>query len=160
MNLAQIRAICHVDSNNCWHWGRALVAGHPGNIWVDGKQYGGRRYIWMLRHGELPAKGWFVGMKCGHADCANPAHMHLRTKSQITTASGPRQRDYVIWQTARDRARAPKLTMERAREIRARAETTTYQTLADEYGVCVAMIWRVVRDKAWREPSVWAGLRR
>jgi len=161
MNLEQIRACCHVDSNGCWRWDGSLIAGHPGNIWVDGKQYSARRYVWMLKHGQPPPAGWFVSLKCCHADCANPRHMYLRTKSQITLASRKPSLESLMRSTAKQRARAPKLTMERAREIRARAGAgETYAAIAPDYGVCIAMICRVVRDKAWRESSPWAGLRR
>jgi hypothetical protein len=42
--------------------------------------------------------------------------------------------------------------MKKARMIRRkRAQARKLQSLADEYGVDIALIWRIVHGKAWRE---------
>jgi hypothetical protein len=42
--------------------------------------------------------------------------------------------------------------MKKARMIRKeRAQGRKLQLLADEYGVDIALIWRIVHGKAWRE---------
>lgn len=69
------------DPNVCWEWTGAL-GGRDGRGYfvVEGKRYMAHRLVYMIFNGDIPEK-MVVRHKCDNAQCCNPMHLELGTKS-------------------------------------------------------------------------------
>jgi hypothetical protein len=137
---------CHEDAD-CLLWTGSLSksSGHPK---YNNKAV--RRLVYALAKGCIPA-GHYVTVTCDCPACLNPQHLRLTTKAEITAKAHncPTVKAKKVISCAKASRKTAKLTMEKAREIRASIKTC--DELALEYGVNRTLISKVRLNKAWRE---------
>lgn len=126
----------------CWIWN-----GHKDNKgYAEGpRRKGGRaqkehRRQWEFRHGRPIPEGGLIHHLCEQKSCVNPDHLALELNDA----------DHL-------RRHAKKLTLEKAREIRAAlADGESGFSLAQRFGVSTAEISFIRQGKHWREPDTIA----
>lgn len=162
ITLAYIRSRCRVDERTgCWVWANCTQANGYGRIKHGGRTYYAHRLAYELAHGPVAA-GLDVRATCGNRACCNPAHREHGTRAD--TVAECREAGRLSCGIAHAGKVAPgaraagKLTLEKARQIRARAAAgESPEVLAEEHGVHVSSIRNVLAGRTWREPQ-WFGL--
>ena len=117
-----------------------------------------RREAWIRVHG-VPRKGLYVAaMKCRNPACINPDHAQAVTRQAYMRAiARPISADHRLRIERAKHAAAPKLNLERAREIRRlRCEGESRAAVAQRMGISETMVRWVEKGRAWREPSPFA----
>ena len=146
--LSHLLGKCREDAD-CLLWTGSLShsSGHPKY-----NNKAARRLVYELSKGQIPAAN-YVTVTCGCATCLNPDHLRLTTKSEITAKahSCPTVKAKKRVACAVAHRKTGKLTMEKAREIR--ASTKTCDELAQLYGVDRTRISQIRTNKAWRETT-------
>ena len=91
---------------------------------------------WIVANGPRPeGRHIVIDHLCRNPSCVNPKH--LEAVEQATNVH---------------RGKAAKLTMEIAREVRARIVAgQTANQIKDELGVSIQNVWWIAEDRAWRE---------
>jgi len=153
--IQEILSLKATEDGDCLIWNGRLSksCGHP--------KYGDmvmRREVWKARKGPLKA-GQLVTTTCGNPKCLE--HLAITNKSEVARRSNADPRVKASKRVSAAivaRARATKLSMEKAREIRLSDESDT--ALAKAYGVDHSMISKVRKNRAWVESfsSPFAGL--
>lgn len=134
--------------DGCWIFtgaGTRSGTGH-GKLLVGGKLTYAHRLSYEVHVGPIP-DGMVVRHRCDVPQCVNPAHLHLGTQADNVADNVRRGR------VARGEAvKSAKLTEAKVREIRARyvPYTVSCQTLANEYGVSLKVIEKIVKRRAWQ----------
>lgn len=153
MTLDDIKARCHEDGD-CLVWsGRTNAKGYPkhGQTLL-------RRRVLEFTAGELK-RSELASVTCGNPSCLNPDHIRKASKSTVALEVNKRA-DVQAKRTASNRrtarSRLAKLSIEKAREIRASSEPG--KVLAERYGVSDDLISKVRHDKAWVETTPFSGL--
>lgn len=153
--LHRIRRRCNDDAG-CWLWTGYCDKGVMPVISINGSPTTVRRTVYRLAVGEIRT-GFEVVGTCERVKCVAPEHLKQISKAQrrreLTARRSPAS---LIRLTSANRVRQGKLTMEKAREIRASDEPT--KDLAERYGVSSTLIGYVRRGISWAEPSPFAGL--
>lgn len=154
--LKHLLSKCREDAD-CLLWTGSLShsSGHPKY-----NNKAARRLVYELAKGAIPA-GMLVTTTCDCAQCLNPEHLRLTTKAEITAKvhNCPTVRAKKIVACTAAGRKTAKLTVEKARQIR--ASNQTCDELAIVHGVDRTLISRVRTNKAWREyGSPFAGLMR
>lgn len=160
-----------VDRSDCWLW----IGGTGGNykgrlrygrIRFDGHVCYVHRVVYQLVHGPLDPDQQLVRnvARClSDERCCNPDHWIVSDKHKKSKLL-KQQRRLSRGQThslavARGRRRtAQKLTIEKAREIR--ASTDPAQVVADRYGIDRSMVYHIRRGDSWAEATPFSGLGR
>jgi hypothetical protein len=142
-----------------WTGGLANKGGTP-RIYENKKPISVRRVIYEARHGEI-RNGYKIVPCCGERLCLEPDHLRARSVAQLLAdhnrCTGGLTPSHVAALTARARNRSSnKMTLERAREIRASTEPS--RKLADKHGVCRALICRIKRGECWAETTRGASI--
>lgn len=158
-DLRQIKARCRINpETECWEWMNCIQANGYGRISVNGKAMYVHRYVYLLVHGEIPETRNDIMHSCDNRRCCNPEHLSAGTRlnnmrDALSKGRVSRGRIHSLRTTAGARNRpATKLTLEAAREIRARAATgESLESLATAYSVDRSNISLIVRGKAWRD---------
>jgi membrane-bound lytic murein transglycosylase B len=93
------------------------------------------RAVYQVAHGPVPA-GYDIHHLCNQRDCVRLDHLQLVTHAENVRLG-----------------RVPKLSIEKAREIRARyaAGGTSHKRLGAEYGVAKQVITAILHNRLWRE---------
>lgn len=127
----------------CWEWrGRRAYNGYGAFSIRPKVRVTTSRAVWIMLHGEVPLKTE-VCHKCDNRACCNPAHLFLGTH-------GDNLRDMV----RKGRSGVAILTPDQVREIRRRAALgEKLIVLADEYGVRLASIERLLARETWASIS-------
>jgi hypothetical protein len=158
--VEHLRERSYVDPDTgCWHWRMGTSCGAP-KVWlqIDGKKIGtrGRRAALMLLGQIQPGQTAFAKTCCKSDDCVNPEHSRAGTRGQhgewITNSA--RYAGLVSRKLGAVKARATrptKLTMTKAREIRASSETQ--KALALRYGVSQSVVSAIKLGRIWAEPT-------
>lgn len=150
-----IRQRCHVDEDTgCWHWKmHKTAAGIPQCRWA-GKVVYAHRVAYEASIGRAAPKSKVVYHKCANVDCCNPAHLACGDRNAQMAAAKKRgtiKRGALHAMTGKLPPQT-KLTMEIAREIRARvANGESPYHFYREYGVCMATVYKVAARQSWRE---------
>lgn len=120
-----------------------------GTLTVDGKKTTAHRYICTLVHGPAPSpkhEARHVVCGAGHLGCCHPGHIAWGTPLE-------NQADKVIHGTVRrgEKAANAKLQEHEIYLMRAQsADGWTQRALAKEFGVCQAVVSKIVNGKAWK----------
>lgn len=136
-------------SGECWVWKGKLNRDGYGCFYPYGKHQGSfhaHRVSYFLQHGVLPV-GMYVLHSCHNRACVNPAHLRLGT---------PQENALDMIRAGTHRTGTPrKLTWEQVCEIRATHNThkITYQELANQYGVSLQTISKIIRQESRRNPD-------
>lgn len=129
------------SDDECWEWTGGKNDERYGYMRVGIKSEKAHRlsYQWLI--GPIP-KGKILMHTCDNPSCVNP--YHLRVGTQLDNV-----RD--MMEKGRNVTRTQKLNKEQVLEIRHRyACGETQQALADEYGVGVTAISKIVNRKTWK----------
>lgn len=102
-----------------------------GYLKYQGRDMSAHRAAWIEANGPIPA-GHKVHHKCGTKACIRLDHLELKGSQMVHMREHPR-----------------KLSLEKAREIRASSEPQ--KVLATRYGVAQSMISAVKRGRSWVE---------
>jgi predicted nucleic acid-binding Zn ribbon protein len=128
-----------VDGNGCWIWQK----------YRQKKGYGTGRFTalgiktnwahvayWIVANGSRPeGRHIVIDHLCRNHSCVNPKH--LEAVEQAVNVH---------------RGKSAKLTMEIAREVRARVAAGQLSSqIRDELGVSIQNVWWIAEDRAWRE---------
>src|SRR5687767_5642756 len=78
--LAEVQSECSTNGLGCWLYHRIREEAFPyidlkGNQ-GEREQWSARRYVWALKHGEIPERGILLG-GCPYTACVNPDHQAL-----------------------------------------------------------------------------------
>ncbi len=90
------------DGDNCWPWLGRLDAQGYGHLDLDGRPQLAHRLAWFFTFGTWPPNETldhechnrsqcFLGPKCPHRRCCNPAHLIPRSRSENDKARPKRQ---------------------------------------------------------------------
>lgn len=151
------------EDGDCLIW-KLRVSGTNQPVYcfrVDGKHYGRhvRRLVWTASGGRELRPKEVVTPSCGNSKCLNPEHLGVSTKAKILRKSMDRPDVRAAYSATGAKRMRPeaKLTMEKAAQIRASDKKP--KELAEEFGVCTAMVSKIRRGVAWRDLSnPFAGL--
>lgn len=137
-----------IEDGDCLVWTGRMYNGVPttnrGTV---------RALIWQMREGPIP-DGYFARCACTTARCVE--HLKLQTRSEMLSEALQQSAVRAVWRAAglKRRAAQAKLTMEKARQIR--AGTNSNRETALEFGVSQTLVAVVRRGKKWVEPSPFA----
>lgn len=153
--LQRITSYCHEDGD-CLVWDR-YCNGRMPVINVDGAPRPVRRMVFQLALGPVKA-GHEVIHTCKTPRCVAPEHLKQITSAERRSmlAALRNGRGQAASQVRYMRENHAKLTMEKAREIRASNELGT--VLARRFSVTPQLISLVRTGKSWAEPNPFAGL--
>lgn len=168
-SLADILARCK-EVGDCMEWQGALSSGRtpmtslaqawPKRPGAQAVRVAAYVLAWEASTGQSVGNRVVYRTCCNHL-CCEPEHLRAGTWKQMQafmSAAGVYKRppDVMARVTKTHRAKAPKLTMDKAREIRASQENSV--KLAARYGVHHSLISRIKLGKAWRETVAGASV--
>ncbi len=124
-----------VDAESgCYLWqGSKMSRTGYGVLKVDGRRIGAHRHFYEVAHGPIP-DGLVIDHLCRNPLCVNPSHLEA-----VTDAVNVR------------RGSSPKLSLEKAREIRRLSASVTPNALAATFGVRPSIIRKILAGTIWRE---------
>lgn len=138
-----------LTSDGCWEYqGQRDPKGY-GRFPMSGKKQLAHRAAWMLRYGDIP-DGLMVCHRCDNPPCCNPHHLFLGTASDNVQDMVQKGRQNLVNPKGEDHGMA-KLTSADVDEIRSTyaAGGATQRSLAEDYGICQAQVWRIVNNVCW-----------
>jgi hypothetical protein len=155
--VEDLRQRCRVDEDTgCWHWGLAMVQGHPKVHFVmDGVRTSTRgRRASLLLAGKVILKGHvvFPVRKCHADDCMNPDHARSGSRAnhgQYLKASG-RAKTPAKQAAARMVSKTFRATINEEKAQAIRESTKSTYELAREYGIAQSAIWSIKAGRAWK----------
>lgn len=132
--------------DECWPWlGYRDKNGYGRVFNRHGSKLPTRLVVELVLCEPLPE--WlFVLHHCDNPPCCNPAHLFLGNDAANTADKMAKGRH-----CRHDKRPLAKLTIEKAREIR--AATGTLRELAIAFGVGQTVVWSVRHGRAWKEDS-------
>lgn len=134
-----------VAANGCHIFRGRLNDGGYGVVCIDGDDVGVNRYLWALKHGEIPA-GLQVLHSCDNPPCINQAHHFLGTIADNMADKVAKGRHPMG-----ERHYLSKLTTAGVRELRRRrAAGESVQSLSGEFGVNESVVSQVATGKSWK----------
>lgn len=163
-DLQRIRERC-IEDGDCWIW-QGMVRSHAPRIWSpELREYLPVRAVIVDQQQRRRPGAAYFGSSCGNPLCVHPDHIVQRTPSQQQShksrmaSSGASLAIRTRKTAASMQAKAGKLTMEQAREIR--ASDATLRVLSQTYGVSIEVARRVRIGRSWKEAAnPFAGLMR
>jgi hypothetical protein len=156
-----IKAVCDIfnsESGKCWLTDQLIP--------YQRQLHRAHRLMWNARHPEARVISERIGWTCGTTNCCNPDHMfipsrepkpalrHLRVDDGPRTTPVPRKRSDRRGSKPRDYNLSPKSAL-RAVDIAYMREDYDYgrktmRVIADEWGVSVEAVRKIVRRETWR----------
>lgn len=135
------------NKDGCWIWTAGMKHRGYGSFWYNGENLSAHRASYWLHNDDHP-EDEYVLHECGVKKCVNPDHLYLGTQSENLADA----REHGVLHTGEENHTA-KLTDDEAEEIRDRykSEAISQADLADEYGVCQALISRLVNNKVRKQ---------
>lgn len=135
-------------SEHCWEWAGCRNRDGYGRFSVGLDEIRAHRFSWELANGNIP-EGLCVLHRCDNPPCVNPDHLFLGTvqDNAIDAISKGRARIPVLFGKSNPAAR---LTAAKVRKMRSLRNSRTMRSLAAEFGVCPATVYKIVSQKTWR----------
>jgi len=132
-----------IDENGCWIY-HGTDKGVHKCLKINGKQYGVHRLAWRIVNGEDPGE-FYVCHKCDVPACFNPSHLFLGTHQDNMDDMRRKGR-------AKGGRGRPQLTRQEQQDIYDKymagvGRSVTYKSLAEEYGVALCTIARVMKER-------------
>ena len=150
--LGRIR-VCH--ESGCHEWTGYVRKSGYGQVTHAGKVHKAHRFFYEHHYGPI-SNGLYVCHRCHNRRCVNPEHLYVGTQSDNMNdmvVAGRQASGEKIAKTKRgDRNGSAKLSYEQVKQMRRkRAGGSTYQHIADSFGVTIATAWRAINRESWRE---------
>jgi hypothetical protein len=150
----------------CLVWRGCIAGRNYGRLRINGKSHWAHRYAWSLVHGPIPA-GVVLTRRveiCDEPQCVNPEHMQKATRQTVPKLNARRGLvatgiGHAVRVAIGRRKTSKKLTIEKAREIRARRGEPA-NALAAEFGIDRSLVYLIWRNKSWAEATPMMGLAR
>lgn len=136
-----------------WEWSGYTRNGY-GRITVGSRTNGTRktesahRLSYMLSRGEIPP-GYEVCHKCDNPCCINPEHLFLGTRQENMKDRERKGRNIIFTGEEQPLSKLTKKAVKDARWERA-FRGTTYQALADKYGVSKKTMQNAINGVTWK----------
>lgn len=146
----------HITINkitDCWEWNGSKRSGY-GRMIVGSRSDGTRRSVsahrvsYELLYGEIP-EGMEVCHKCDNPCCVNPNHLFVGTRQDNIDDRERKGRNIVFVGEEQGRSKLTKKAVKDARWERA-YKGTTYQALADKYGVSKKTMQNAIKGITWK----------
>jgi hypothetical protein len=135
--------------SHCWHYDGVIHHGGYGVVWDTQKKQRvqAHRFFYEKLIGEIPNE-LFGLHKCDVKDCVNPKHLFVGTMKDNIQDAAKKGR---LIDRRGENAPWAKLTQKQVNEIRERyiSKKITLTQLANEYGVTVSHIWKIVNNQRW-----------
>ena len=137
----------------CWEWNGSKRRGY-GRMIVGSRTNGTRRSAsahrvsYELYHGEIP-DGMEVCHTCDNPCCVNPEHLFIGTRQDNVDDRERKGRNITFTGEEQPRAKLTKKAVKDARWERA-YKGTSFQKLADKYGVSKHTIQNAINGKTWK----------
>lgn len=150
------RMIQHIEINKisgCWEWAGSKWKGY-GRMIIGSRTDGTRRSVsahrvsYELKYGEIP-HGMEVCHKCDNPCCINPDHLFIGTKQDNASDRDAKGRNIVFIGEEQSRSKLTRKKVKDARWERA-YKGTSYQALADKYGVSKKTIQNAINGITWK----------
>lgn len=141
------------ERSGCWEWQGSKRRGY-GRLIVGSRKDGSRksesahRLSYVLSKGEIP-DGKEVCHKRDNPCCINPDHLFLGTKKENAEDRERKGRNIIFAGEEQPMAKLTKKTVKDARWEHA-FKGTSFQKLADKYGVSKSTIQNAVNRKTWK----------
>lgn len=139
--------------SGCWEWTGTKRNGY-GRLIVGSRVNGTRRNMsahrlsYELNYGPIPEK-MEVCHKCDNPACINPSHLFLGTKADNSADRDRKGRNIIHTGEEQPMAKLTKKAVKDARWERA-FRGTTFQRLAEKYGVSKKTIQNAVKGVTWK----------
>ena len=152
----QERLLSHIKINavtGCWEWQGSKRNGY-GRMIVGSRTDGTRRsksahrVAYELYHGEIP-NGMEICHKCDNPCCVNPSHLFIGTRQDNIDDRERKGRNITFIGEEQPRAKLTKKSVKDARWERVH-KGTSFQVLADRYGVSKKTIQNAVNGVTWK----------
>lgn len=144
------------DIGECWVWTSSCAGVGYGAIYVSRCQLATHRVSWVLANGDIP-KGMWVLHHCDNRKCVKPDHLFLGTNQDNIADMHRKGRGHIGPGTANPHARLSERDVVVIRQ-RYALGGTTYQEIADEFGVSRATIGDVICGRCWKSvPAIQIG---
>lgn len=141
------------ETSGCWEWTGSKRNGY-GRMMIGSRTDGTRKSVsthrisYELTHGEIPI-GMEVCHKCDNPCCVNPNHLFLGTRQDNIDDRERKGRNIVLTGEEQPRSKLTKRVVKDARWERA-YKGTSFQKLADKYGVSKKTMMRAVNGDTWK----------
>ena len=137
--------------DGCWRWTGGKDTHGYGQFGINGKMIRTHRFSYELHHPvskPMNENELYILHSCNNPACCNPAHLRLGTHQDNMNDKKSQGRGVVP--KGEERVNS-KLNEKQVLEIRERYASGgfTQQKLADEYGVSVGLICRIINRKTW-----------
>lgn len=139
--------------SRCWEWQGSKRCGYGRTI-VGSRADGTRRsesahrLAYLTWKGEIP-DGYEVCHECDNPSCINPDHLFLGTRADNIADRERKGRNIVKIGEEQPNAKLTKKVVKDARWERAH-KGTSYQKLADEYGVAKSTMQNAIKGITWK----------
>lgn len=137
----------------CWEWNGAKRNGY-GRMIVGSRTDGTRhsasahRVAYEVWKGPI-GEGLEVCHKCDNPSCINPDHLFLGTRADNMADRAMKGRNITFIGEEQPRAKLTRKIVKNARWERA-YKGTSFQELADRYGVCKRTMQDAINGKNWK----------
>lgn len=132
----------------CWEWRGNRECGGYGRFSMNGKKVKTHRAAYETWVGPIH-EGMVVRHMCDNPPCINPEHLELGTQKDNMRDRDERGRHTPV---RGEKHGCAKLTWDNVNEIRSLWSTGNYtrKQLAEDFGVALTTIDKVVRNKTWK----------
>lgn len=133
-------------SGQCWLWLDGVNTYGYGQFSEKNRLVLAHRRAYELANGVTLSSGVVMHI-CDTPRCCNPAHLRLGLSQDNTADKVAKNR-----QSKGGSVGTSKLTEQDVKNIRSRYKfrSVTYKMLAQEYGVCVDLVQKIVRGMLWK----------
>ena len=150
------RLVKHITINktsNCWEWNGSKRGGY-GRMIIGSRTDGTRKSVsahrvsYELKYGEIP-DGIEICHRCDNPCCVNPEHLFAGTRQDNIDDRQRKGRNITFVGEEQPRSKLTRKAVKDARWERA-YKGTSYQKLADKYGVSKKTILNAINGKTWK----------
>lgn len=152
LNASFIAKIDKAGPNGCWLWRGGKSSAGYGQVWLGKRPT--RTHVLVHRHvfeclvGPIPA-GMLICHTCDNPPCCNPDHLFVGDKRANARDMVRKQRDRPRRGALSPRAKLTDMQVVAMRFQRGE-HGTSYEKLAQQFGVGHSVVQRICVGKVWR----------